>query len=142
MSDFASAASDLVTAFDAAWAIAESSARILHDNEKPFPTQPNPKSGEEWVRISVLHGQGALPEIGSDVSESGGRVVVAIFTGLGRGSARSLAMASKVRDIFQGQRIGSVRCYESEAVLVGADPANLWFQVNVSTRFRFESTPA
>jgi hypothetical protein len=51
-------------------------------------------------------------------------------------------LAGKVRDLFQGKRIGGVRCYESEAVLVGADPANLWFQVNVSTRFKFESIPA
>jgi len=141
VSDFASVYTDLVGAFDAAWAIAEPDVDVLHDNEPRFDPPKNPKSGEEWARFRVLHGQGALPEIGSDTSESGGRVVVEIHVGLGRGVARSNAMASKVRDIFQGKRIGGVRCYESEEVVIGADSGNIWFQVNVSTRFRFESTP-
>lgn len=142
MADFASVAVDLRSAFDTAFAASDATVKRLHDNDPPLDPQPNPRNGEEWMRFTVLHGQAALPEIGSDTSESLGRVVVAIFVGLGRGSARSLALASKVRDLYQGKRIGSARCYESECVLVGAGPENLWFQVNVSTRFRFESVPA
>lgn len=146
MADGATVAAALRSAFDSAFATAEPTVQILGDNEKPLgkktgTTVPNPATGE-WVRISIQLGPGEITGVNEDISIDTGRIIVMIFTPLGTGTARAYAIRDKVRDIFQGQRIGDAYCRATQTTGFGGSPDNLWFQLNASTAFRFESTPA
>jgi len=148
--DFASSAAALQAAFDAAWAGTTAPAvpggavpvRVLHDNEEALDPKPNPKSGEAWVRFAIVDADADTPELATRNSQDFGRVIVAIFTKLGTGDVLARQLATKVRDIFQQQVISGVILRETRAVGVGATPDNTWYQVNASTPFEYESTPA
>lgn len=140
MAGFESVKNDLRSEFATEFGSAEPGVAIAYANGPPLAAQ-NPKA-DFWCRFEVIDGPARLPEINSDTSEARGEVVVQLFGPLQLGTGRLNELADVVRNIFQGQNIGAARCQASEVISLGhLGSEGPWWQINVSTRFTFDSTP-
>jgi hypothetical protein len=138
---FESVAKDVVSIFATEFAAAQPTVAIYYENAKP--ASPDPALTACWVRISVRFISARMPELGSRLTDNVGRVTVQVFVPQGDMTGRAAEIADSVRNIFQGRRHGDARCYETEVTPVGDDPAGIpYYQINVSTKFFFESVPA
>jgi hypothetical protein len=140
MPGFESVAMDLSGGFATYWASEEPSVPLFQENAKQ-PETPLPTGA--WIRLSIRVVSSYMPELGSRLTENVGRVTVQVFTPQGEQIGRARELVDKIRNYFQGVRIGDARCLETELTVVGPDPAGEpYWQENVSTRFMFESMPA
>jgi len=138
LADFDEAAVAIVTRFDATLLESHPSVARIYDNQHAEPQA----ASASWIRLSIIGGGANMPEIGSRMADELGRAIAQIFTPVGIGDSLARQIASSVRDALQGIRIGEVQLYATEISSVPTEPGSPWRQLNASTRFRFESTPA
>jgi hypothetical protein len=136
---FNEACVSIVSRFDAAMIESHPAVIRVYGNQHPGTTPPPATSS--WVRFSILSGGSRLMELGSRTNEALGRATAQIFTPAGTGEALSRKIADSVRDALQGVSVDGVNLYATEITNVLIDPGSPWYQLNASTRFRFESTP-
>jgi len=94
------------------------------------------------MRAAILEAPSArLPEISSRMAEVAGLVHVQVFTPKGRGDLGNRQICDSVRDALQGLRHGDARFQGSRRNPRGIETRPTHYQANVTTPFRFESTP-
>ena len=139
MPDFNEAAVAVVSLFDAAMNERHPDVQRFYDNQQrknpPAVTAP-------WIRFSILGGGARLPELGSRMTDELGRAVAQIFTPVGTGDELGRTIAASVKNAMQSVRVGEVQLYETTITVAQGDQGSPWRQINASTKFRFESTPA
>jgi len=142
MAGFASASQDIRTAFNAALAVSQPTVNIYWPNDPREAEADQPSTTDEFIMVSILEAPRAyLPEIGSRMAEVSGLVHAMVFTPKGRGDLRNRQICDSVRDALQGLRHGDVKLRGSRRNPRGIELRPTHYQANVTTPFRFESTP-
>lgn len=141
MAGFASVSEDIRTVLNAAWAANATGVSLYWSNDPRATTQPQADS--EYAVASILESRSAfLPEIGSRRADIRGLVVVQVFTESAQGDKRNRELCDVVRNALQGVVAGAARFQASDRYPVGIDVNDRHYQANVTTRFRFDSTPS
>jgi len=132
MSTYESVVSDILTTFNTEFTAAHPGVLVEQDNADIADKE----SVTEWVRIVVREGgtnQITLSPPGSREWQTDSVVIVQLFSRTGKGAGVVRGMASTVRDIFRGRKIGA-------ATFRGVrtnyqNPGPVWFQQNLIADF-------
>lgn len=100
-----------------------------------------PTSGISYVRMVVRHDdrkQETLGVVGNRKFETDGRVVIQIFTPTDKGAGIADPIVEKVRSIFEGKTIDSIRYYEVNSRELSPD--GKWNMVVAEVAFVYNET--
>lgn len=101
----------------------------------------NPTTGVSYVRMVVRHddrAQETLGAVGNRKFETDGRVVVQIFTPIDKGAGVADPIVEKVRSIFEGKTIDSIRYYIVNSREL--NPDGKWNMVVAEVAFVYNET--
>lgn len=120
--------------FQASWDVDDAVATFEGESFKP-PSPPD----DPWVRLSMqfaASNQETIGPVGNRRFRRAGTIFVQVFVPRNAGMELADELCDKVKDIFEGETIGDVRCYASTPRVIGPDDA--WIQVNVATSFEVD----
>lgn len=137
MADFESVQNDLTAALQTV--LTTASVSLVLENS-PAPTSPRAPTAE-WAEVRIVTA-GRITEINSPIARHEGRMLIELYTQLGKGAARAAALSDAIALAFQGIRVGAAACYEVDPRGGFRDEGGAHWHSGCSVRFKWEHTPA
>lgn len=130
---FSDAQEAIESRFDQKW---ESQTRVIYENME----WPDPKSVEEFVRLTVAESKGEVIELRQRaLSRYNGTIILQVFTIKGKGTRTTSMLADRFGDIFRRAEFslrnsGLIRCRTPDKMPIGLMDG--WYVTNVGCDYQ------